>query len=294
MATDEDTGQEGTIEVDESAMRRAVAAGAIGNALEWFDFGVYGYFAVIIGDVFFSGGGSTGGLLKAFAVFATAFIARPFGSFVFGPLGDKVGRRRIMVVTIFLMSVSTTLVGVLPTHAVAGFWAPIGLLILRLIQGFSTGGEYGSVATYIAESAADDRRGFWGSGMEVGTMTGYFLAAALAVVLTAFLSDDALHAWGWRVPFLCALPLGAVGAWLRVGLEESRAFNVVKAEGKAEKAPLLWTLRHAWRSMLLCFGMVIMLNVAYYTVLKYMPSYFKTELGVSKFNSDLISLGVLV
>src|SRR5699024_1233022 len=125
-------------------------------------------------------------------------------------------------------------------------------------------------------------------------MSGYTLAALLAVILNAFLSHDQLYTWGWRIPFLCALPLGAVGAWLRASLEDSPAFNTIKSQGKAEKAPLMWTIRHAWRAMLLCIGMVVMLNVAYYTVLKYMPSYLKTELGISKFDSDLVSLCVLV
>lgn len=294
VTTENEPQHDGDNNMDESAMRRAIAAGAIGNALEWFDFGVYGYFAVIIGDVFFASGSSTAELLKAFAVFATAFAARPFGSFFFGPLGDKIGRSRVLIITIFLMSGATTLVGILPTYAMVGIWAPIGLLVLRLIQGFSTGGEYGSAATYIAESAADDRRGLMGSGLEVGTMVGYSLAAILAVLLNLFLSDEALHSWGWRVPFLCALPLGAIGAWLRLNLEDSPAFKALESAGEAEKAPLLWSIRHAWRSMLACIGMVIMLNVAYYTVLKYMPSYLKTELGISKFDSNLVSLCVLL
>src|SRR5699024_570701 len=132
--------------VDETLMRRAIAGGAVGNALEWFDFGVYGYFAVVIGEVFFPTNDPTGALLRSFAVFAVAFVARPFGSFVFGPLGDRIGRSKVLVMTILLMSAATALVGVLPTYDMIGWWAPIGLIILRLIQGFSTGGEYGSAA----------------------------------------------------------------------------------------------------------------------------------------------------
>lgn len=281
--------------VDESAMRRAVAGGAIGNALEWFDFGVYGYFAVIIGQEFFAGSGDKmTALLQSFAVFAVAFVARPFGSFVFGPLGDKIGRKRVMVITIMLMTVSTALVGVLPTYGMVGIWSTIGLIVLRLIQGFSTGGEYGSVATYICESAPDDRRGFWGSFLEVGTMVGYILAAVLALVLSAVLGHDAWHTWGWRVPFLCAIPLGLLGLWMRSNLEDSPAFNELKESGESEKTPLRTTFKSAWRTMLLCVGLVIMLNVAYYMVLKYMPSYLTTRLGMSEFEADLLSLGILI
>lgn len=280
--------------VDESAMRRAVAAGALGNALEWFDFGVYGYFAIVIGEVFFPTEGTMASLLRSFAVFAVAFVARPFGSLVFGPLGDKIGRKRVMVVTIGLMTVATALVGVLPTYAMVGIWAPIGLVILRLLQGFSAGGEYGSVATYICESSPDDRRGFFGSFLECGTMIGYILAAVLAVVLSAFLGDEAWHTWGWRVPFLCAIPLGAVGAWLRLKIEDSPAFQELQDAGESEKTPLRMTFKSAWRTMLLCVGLVIMLNVAYYTVLKYMPSYLTTRLDMSEFKADMLSLGILV
>lgn len=280
--------------VDESAMRRSVTGGALGNALEWFDFGVYGYFAVVIGEVFFPTEGTMASLLRSFAVFAVAFVARPFGSFVFGPLGDKIGRSRVMVMTILLMSAATALVGVLPTYAMIGVWAPVLLVILRLIQGFSAGGEYGSAATYICESAPDDRRGFLGSFLEVGTMTGYSLAAILSLILSAFLGDEAWHTWGWRVPFLCAIPLGAVGAWIRVKLEDSPAFNELRESGESEKTPLRATFRSAWRTMLLCVGMVVMLNVAYYTVLKYMPSYLTTQLGMSETTSLLLSLAILI
>lgn len=294
MRTKQHAGDTEEQQVDESTMRRAVAGAATGNALEWFDFGVYGYFAVIIGHVFFPTDSVTASLLASFAVFAVAFVARPFGGFVFGPIGDKLGRSGVLVTTILMMSGATFLVGLLPSYATAGIWAPIGLIILRLIQGFSTGGEYGSAATFIVEYAPDKRRGFWGSWLEFGTLAGYSFAAILALVLNGILSTEAMHAWGWRIPFLIAAPLGVFGIWLRLRLDDSPVFNQLKKADKVEQTPLRSTITQYWRQMLLCLGLVVILNVAYYTVLKYMPSYLTSRLGISEFNSILLSLAILV
>lgn len=290
MSTKEHDGQE----VDDSTIRRAIAAAAIGNGLEWFDFGVYGYFAVIIGHVFFPAHSATASLLSAFAVFAVAFVARPLGSFFFGPLGDKIGRSGVLVTTILMMSGATVAVGLLPSYDAIGIWAPIGLVVLRLIQGFSTGGEYGSAATFIAEYAPDERRGFFASWLELGTLAGYSLAAILAAVLTALLSSEAMLSWGWRIPFLMAAPMGVFGLYLRLRLEDSPAFNQAREAGEVAQAPLRETLTEHWRAMVLCFGIVIVWNVAYYTALKYMPSYLTVRLNIGETQALLLSLGVLV
>ncbi|MDN5869158.1 MAG: MFS transporter [Nitrococcus sp.] len=289
-SVEEQNGQE----VDDSAMHRAIAGAAIGNALEWFDFGVYGYFAVTIGQVFFPTHSTTASLLSAFAVFAVAFVARPIGSLFFGPLGDKVGRSGVLVATILMMSGATFAVGLLPSYDSIGVWAPIGLIILRLIQGFSTGGEYGCAATFIAEYAPDERRGFYTSWLELGTLAGYSLAAVLAAVLAASLSNEAMSSWGWRIPFLMAAPMGIFGLYLRLKLEDSPAFNQMKSAGEIAQAPLREAVTGHWRSMLLCIGIVVVWNVAYYTVLKYMPSYLTVRLNISELHSLLLSLGVLI
>lgn len=291
---DEIIEQDHSAEVDDSAMHRAIAGAATGNALEWFDFGVYGYFATTIGHVFFPTSSSTAALLSSFAVFASAFVARPFGSLVFGPLGDKIGRSGVLVATILLMSVGTAAVGLLPSYEAVGIWSPIALIALRMVQGFSTGGEYGSAATFIVEYAPDERRGYLASWLEFGTLAGYSLAAILALLLDGLLAKEAMQSWGWRVPFLMAAPLGVFGVWLRLKLEDSPAFKEMQDEGEVEPAPLRSLLIHHWRTMMLCLGLVIVLNVAYYTVLKYMPSYFTSQLDISEFNSVLLSLGILV
>ncbi|GAB3682104.1 MFS transporter [Salinisphaera aquimarina] len=294
MSSQEITEDDHGGEVDDSTMHRAIAGAATGNALEWFDFGVYGYFATTIGHVFFPSQSDTAALLSSFAVFASAFVARPFGSLVFGPLGDKIGRSGVLIATILIMSVGTSLVGVLPSYESIGIWSPILLIALRMIQGFSTGGEYGSAATFIVEYAPDDRRGFLASWLEFGTLTGYSFAAILALILDGFLGNDAMTSWGWRIPFLMAAPMGIFGVWLRLHLEDSPAFKELQDSGEVEQAPFRTLFAHHWRTMMLCLGLVLVLNVAYYTVLKYMPSYFTSQLDISEFNSVLLSLGILV
>ncbi|MCO6442248.1 MAG: MFS transporter [Nitrococcus mobilis] len=290
----ERTAEMNGLEVDDSAMHRAIAGAAIGNALEWFDFGVYGYFAVTLGQVFFPSHDPTASLLSAFAVFAVAFLARPLGSLFFGPLGDKIGRSGVLVTTILMMSAATFAVGLLPSYEAIGIWSPIGLILLRLIQGFSTGGEYGSAATFIAEYAPDEQRGILTSWLEFGTLGGYALAAILAAVLAASLSSEAMLAWGWRIPFLMAAPMGLFGLYLRLKLEDSPAFKQAQEAGEVAQAPLREMVTEHWRSLLLCIGVVLVWNVAYYTVLKYMPSYLTTRLNTSELQSLLLSLGVLL
>ncbi|HET8700953.1 MAG TPA: MFS transporter, partial [Nitrococcus sp.] len=211
-----------------------------------------------------------------------------------GPLGDKIGRSGVLVTTILMMSGATVAVGLLPSYDAIGIWAPTGLVILRLIQGFSTGGEYGSAATFITEYAPDDQRGFLTSWLELGTLAGYSLAAILAAALTVLLSSEAMMSWGWRIPFLMAAPMGIFGLYLRLRLEDSPAFNQVREAGEVAQAPLRETLTGHWRAMALCFGIVIVWNVAYYTALKYMPSYLIVRLDIGEMQALLLSLGVLV
>lgn len=216
---------------DEAAVKRAVKATALGNAMEWFDFGVYSYLAVIIGKVFFSGAGDTVQVIASLATFAAAFLVRPLGGMFFGPLGDRVGRKKILALTMIMMAAATLSIGLIPSYATIGVWAPVLLILCRMVQGFSTGGEYGGAATFIAEYAPDKRRGFWGSFLEFGTLIGYTVAASLVTALTLLLSDDAMQQWGWRIPFLVAGPLGLVGLYLRLRLDESPAFKKLEEAG---------------------------------------------------------------
>ncbi|NDU71308.1 MFS transporter [Actinomadura sp. DSM 109109] len=266
----------------------------MGNCIEWFDFGVFsaGVMTSIIGTVFFpedAGGSAT---LRSFALVAAAFLARPFGGMFFGPLGDRLGRKRVLAATIILMSGSTFVIGVLPGYGTIGIAAPLLLLGVRLVQGFSTGGEYGGAATMIAEYAPTKRRGFYGAFLEFGTLGGYILGAGLVLLIDLSLSESAMHGWGWRIPFLIALPLGAVGLYVRTRIEDTPAFQHMEAEGKKAQSPLKETVENHWRTILRLIGIVILLNVAVYTLLTFMPSYLVDFLGMDDTTSQLTTIGV--
>ncbi|WIX80265.1 MFS transporter [Amycolatopsis carbonis] len=283
-------------DVDQRTVKRAVLASAMGNATEWYDYGVFtsGAIATSIGTVFFPGEGNA--VLKSLALVAVGFIVRPFGGAFFGPLGDKLGRQKVLAITILLMSGCTFLVGVLPTYAgpySMGIAAPIAILLLRLIQGFSTGGEYGGAATFIAEYAPTKRRGFFGSFLELGTLSGYVLGNVVVLAVTLSLPADQVEAWAWRIPFFVALPLGLIGLYLRSKLEDTPEFKRLEASGnKPKKAPLKETFTRNWRMILNLIGIVLLLNIADYMLLTTMPTYFTDTLKINNNTSTLIIIGV--
>ncbi|MBY8887957.1 glycine betaine/L-proline transporter ProP [Streptomyces sp. PTM05] len=292
---------------DERAVKRAVKAAALGNAMEWFDFGIYSYLAATLGHVFFPSGSNTTSLLSSFATFAVAFLVRPLGGTFFGPLGDRIGRKTVLAVTMIMMAIGTFAIGLIPSYAAIGFWSPALLILFRLIQGFSTGGEYGGASTFIAEYAPDKRRGFFGSFLEFGTLAGYVGAAGLVTFLTAVLSDDAMTSWGWRLPFLVAGPLGAVGLYLRLKLDETPAFQrlendapPVKATEAAQgvetlpKGEFRAIFVEQWPRLLLCVALVAAYNVTDYMLLSYMPTYLSDELDYSATHGLLVLLLVMV
>lgn len=279
---------------DESTTRKAIAAGAIGNATEWYDFGVYGFLVATVGSQFFPGADPATQTLSAFAAFAASFVIRPLGSLFFGPLGDKIGRKRVLAITIIMMAGSTAVIGVLPTHAQLGIWAPVLLVLAKMIQGFSTGGEYAGAATFISEYAPDKRRGFWGSWLEFGTLAGFTGGALLVTAFTLILPAPAMNSWGWRIPFLIALPLGIIGLYLRTRLEETPVFQEVTAEHGATRSPLRELLSRHWREMVICLGLVVLLNIADYVMLVYLQDYLTQILGISTNSALVMICGVLI
>ncbi|KWF70010.1 glycine betaine/L-proline transporter ProP [Burkholderia pseudomultivorans] len=285
--------------VDHAVLKRAVGAMAFGNAMEWFDFGVYSYIAVTLGKVFFPSSSPSAQLLATFGTFAAAFLVRPLGGMVFGPLGDRIGRQRVLAMTMIMMAVGTVAIGLIPSYASIGIMAPVLLLVARLVQGFSTGGEYGGAATFIAEFSTDKRRGFMGSFLEFGTLTGYILGAGTVAVLTASLSQEALLSWGWRVPFFIAGPLGLVGLYVRMKLEETPAFKkeIDAREGNANPQPrhtLVELLAGQWKPLLQCVGLVLIFNVTDYMALSYLPSYLSATLHVEESHGLFLVLLVMV
>lgn len=267
--------------VDQATLRRAIAASALGNATEWFDYGIYAYGVTYISAALFPGNVDDA-VLFALATFAISFLVRPLGGLFWGPLGDRMGRKSVLALTILMMSGATLAVGLIPSYASIGFWAPTLLILLRMVQGFSTGGEYGGAATFMAEYAPDDRRGFYGSFLEFGTLAGFSFGALLMLGFSLLLGDDAMHQWGWRVPFLVAAPMGLIGMYLRARMEDTPIFREDgDASGKAETPRLAQLLARHWRPMLVVGGLVVALNVVNYTLLSYMPTYLQRRIGLT-------------
>ena len=280
-------------EVPEATVRKAVGAAAMGNLVEWFDYGIYSYVTVYIAASIL-GGDDSANVGLVLALFAVAYLVRPFGGIVLGPLGDRIGRKKVLAMTIVTMSGASFLLGCLPTFSVAGWGAPVLLILIRLIQGFATGGEYGGAAAFIAEYAPDKKRGFYCSFLEFGTTGGFVLAAGMVTILEVTLSDAAMHAWGWRIPFLVAGPLGLIGLWLRSKLEDTPAFKALEEKAEVSDSPLRDVLTKHWRPILVCIGLVLFYNVAVYTVLFYMPTYLQTTLKLEATPALLYVLGMML
>ncbi|KAA9020953.1 glycine betaine/L-proline transporter ProP [Sphingobium limneticum] len=283
--------------VDKSQLNRAVGAAALGNAMEWFDFGVYGYLAVTLGRVFFPAGDPTAQLIATLATFTAAFLVRPLGGLVFGPLGDRYGRHKVLAFTMIMMAIGTFAIGLIPSYERIGMGAPILLLVARLIQGFSTGGEYGGAATFIAEYSTDQKRGFMGSWLEFGTLGGYIMGAGTVTALQMTLSEADMLAWGWRIPFLIAGPLGLLGLYMRLKLEETPAFRAYTEEAdkrEQERLPLIALLRTHWRQLVKCMGLVLVFNVTDYMLLTYMPNYLSVTMGYAESKGLLLIILVML
>lgn len=266
-------------------LNRAIAASAIGNATEWFDYGIYAYGVSYISAAFFPGDMKQATLF-ALATFAISFLVRPFGGLFWGPLGDRLGRKTILALTILLMSGATVCIGLIPSHETIGLWAPALLILLRMVQGFSTGGEYGGAATFMAEYAPDKQRGFCGSFLELGTLGGFSLGALLMLGFSVVLDDAAMHAWGWRIPFFLALPMGMVGMYLRSRLQETPVFReaeeVLNERAEQEHKGSVKDVCTGYKGQVLALaGLVVALNVVNYTLLSFSPTYFANQLGLS-------------
>jgi MFS transporter, MHS family, proline/betaine transporter len=279
-----------TIEVSASASgaastamaRKAAVAAAAGTAIEYYEFGVYGYMAAIIGPLFFPADEPTAALLSVLAIFGSAFLMRPIGGIVLGRLGDRVGRRSVLLTTVIGMGIATAAVGLLPVASVAGVLSPITLLLVRLAQGFFSGAEVTGSAAYVAESAPRGRRGFYGAATPVGVAIGGALAAAVCGLTTGFMSSAQLHEWGWRVPFLMALPLVIFSAVMRRRIEESAVFKRAAETSEPPKAPLAEVFRHHRLPMLRVFLISLGQNVGYWVGFVFMSIYLITYLKYDK------------
>ena len=281
-------------QVEETSIRRAIVGASVGNTVEWFDFAVYGYLAVTLGAVFFPSEDPTISLLSSFAVFGVAFVMRPLGGLFFGPLGDRIGRQRTLATVIILMSISTFVIALLPGYATIGIWAPILLVLARLLQGFSAGGEFGGASAFIAEYSPDNRRGFLVSWLEFSTLIGFILGSTSVLVLSSVLSEEALTSWGWRIPFLIAGPLGLIGLYIRLRLDDTPEFRALESAGEVSQSPFKETVTQNWKPILQVAGLVIIQNAGFYIVLTYMQTYITEQLGFSTTSASLSTVLTLL
>ncbi|WP_370584592.1 MFS transporter [Novosphingobium sp. KA1] len=278
------------------ALRRAIAASAIGNATEWFDYGIYAYGVSYISAALFPGE-TADATLFALATFAISFLVRPLGGLFWGPLGDRYGRKAVLGLTILLMAGATVGVGLIPSYAAIGVWAPALLIAMRMLQGFSTGGEYGGAAIFMAEYAPDEKRGFYGSFLEVGTLAGFCAGALLMLGFSLALGEEAMRQWAWRLPFLLAGPLGLVGVYLRARMAETPLFQEAEAhrdDSPAGHGGLGHLLKRHRRPLLAMSGLVIALNVVNYTLLSYMPTYLERRLGLATDTALMVPIAGMV
>lgn len=250
--------------------RRAILSCAVGNFFELFDFTIYGFFAVAITRAFYPEGVSMYG---TYAAFGAAFLMRPVGAIVLGAYGDRMGRRAALVVTIGLMAGATGAVGLIPTYAAIGVWAPLLLVLCRLLQGFSTGGEWGGAAAFLVEYAPPGKRGLTGSWQQFSTQIGSLTGSISAALLASNLSQEDFYAWGWRIPFLCGFLLGPVGYFLRKKVAETPAFERAVVTKTVERAPLAVALREFGPRMLQAFGLSIVGCIANFIFVVYLVAY---------------------
>ncbi|AVH60362.1 MULTISPECIES: MFS transporter [Streptomyces] len=291
-----------------SNLRRIVAASLIGTTIEWYDFFLYGSAAALVfNKLFFPDYDPLVGTLLSFLTYAVGFAARPIGALVFGHYGDRLGRKKLLVLSLLMMGGATFAIGLLPTYATIGVAAPVLLTVLRLVQGFALGGEWGGAVLLVSEHGDAKRRGFWASWPQTGAPAGQLLATGVLSLLTATLSDGAFGSWGWRIPFLLSGVLVIVGLWIRLSVDESPVFKQALAQAEArqatqdgqaaeaEKLPLVSVLRHHWRDVLIAMGARMAENISYYVITAFILVYATTAAGVSRqtaLNAVLIASAV--
>jgi MHS family shikimate/dehydroshikimate transporter-like MFS transporter len=264
------------VSIDEKSLRRIVVASVAGNALEWYDFFLYSTAAALVfGELFFpKGTDPLVGTLAAFAGFAVGFAARPFGGVLFGHIGDRYGRKGALVWTLSIMGAATFLIGLLPTFAQAGLWAPALLLVLRVLQGIAAGGEWGGGVLMISESAPPAKRGYYAAWSQIGVGGGFVLSAAV-FFLVQMLPKDAFMSWGWRVPFLLSILIFGIGVYIRSKLPESAEFARTEAAGKKARTPVLDVIRKHPKQILMAMGLRVAENGGSYIVIAFALVYGK-------------------
>jgi MHS family proline/betaine transporter-like MFS transporter len=272
-------------------LRRTAVAGSAGMFIEFYEYGIYGSFAPAISATFFPQSEAGTGLLLTYGIFAVTFLFRPLGGVVLGVLGDRLGRRTALLLSIGIITVATTMIGILPGYHVLGIAAPILLLVLRLAQGFSAGGEVSAAVTLVGEHAPPAKRAFYISFVQAASFSALLIGTLLGVILTRALGEDAVQSWAWRIPFLVALPLGVVGIWIRRKVAEPPAFEKLRENDEIAASPLkdAFRTRDNRRRMLMAAALPMLNSVGYYVLFNYLPTYLSKQLKFSSAASFTIT-----
>jgi MHS family proline/betaine transporter-like MFS transporter len=291
--------------VDRSRLKKAIGGTIVGNTMEWYDVGVFGYLITTMGPVFLPDADKTVQTLFLLGTFAATFIARPLGGIFFGWLGDRIGRQKVLSMTLILMAVSTFAIGLLPGYAQVGMLAAALLVLTKVVQGFSTGGEYAGATTFVSEHAPDKHRGFFASLLDMGSYLGFAIGAALVSVLQLTMGQSVMEDWGWRLPFLIAGPLGLIAIYFRMKIEESPTFqatldakeaavnNPLAVDDTAPKGPLA-IFKAYWRGIVLAMILVASANTLGYALTSYMPTYLTANKGYDELHGTLLTIPILV
>lgn len=276
--------------VPERTLWKVIGASAAGTVIEWYDFYIFGSLATVIAGHFFPKENETLGLIYTLATFATGFIVRPFGAAFFGRIGDLVGRKYAFLVTLLIMGLATTAIGLVPGYATIGLAAPAILIVLRLLQGLALGGEYGGAAVYVAEHAPDHKRGFYTSFIQITATAGLFVSLAVIQIVRSMLTAEQFSAWGWRIPFLLSILLVGASLYIRLSMKESPLFNKMKSEGRVSRNPLADSFKNgAWKVMLLALlGATAGQGVVWYTGQFYSNYFLQTVLKIDLYTSNMI------
>lgn len=272
--------------MEKKDMRRVLIASLVGSSIEWFDYFLYGTVAALVfNTMFFVSEDPSIGLILAYASFALAFFIRPLGGVIFSHIGDRIGRKKTLVLTLSLMGVATFGMGLLPTYYTIGIWAPILLITLRLVQGLGIGGEWGGAMLLAVEYAPKEQRGFFGSVPQMGVTIGMVLGT-LSLSIMTLLPEEAFMSWGWRVPFLLSALLVAFGLWIRNGIEETPSFKQVQSQGTIPRIPVVDTFKYHWREVLIAVGAKVVETAPFYIFGTFVVSYATKNVGHS--NSEVL------
>ncbi|VFP78931.1 Proline/betaine transporter [Candidatus Erwinia haradaeae] len=283
--------------MDRVRLPKVIIATSLGNACEWFDFGVYGFMSSEIGKIFFPISDPDVQRISILATFSIPFLIRPLGGLFFGLLGDQYGRQRILSITIIIMSVSTACISFIPSYSVVGIWAPICLILCRIVQGFSVGGEYVGAAIFVSEYSPDCNRGFIASWLDFSSIFGFLLGSGTVVFIASITGKSYFLEWGWRIPFMISIPLGFIGLYMRCRLHETPVFyNYIKQTkikycpnfSEGHRISCKENIMQFWKSVLICIGLVVTTNVLYYILLTYIPGYLSYNLHYEESDGLLI------